>query len=689
VLAWVAALQASGKVQRAPVLIVCPVTLMGQWIREAQHWWPPLRVMRLHSSYSGRDMRSVLRKSASHAHILITSYGHLRLFAPVFGKREWRAVVLDEGHAIRNPDAAVTGACKRLRTAHRLILSGTPVQNGLGELWSLVDFCAPGLLGTLPVFKAELAQPIVAGGYLGAGTLQVQTAYRCACLLRETLQSVLLRRVKSEVAAQLPPKEEHVLFCELSAYQRQLYEWLLECDVIQGCLAGKRNLLAGIDLLRKVCNDPDLILDSPLADHSTFPHPGSAEEAQPGKLRVVKETLKMWRARGHRALLFCQTRQMLDRVESLIISEGSPYLRMDGTTSIKDRARLVDTFNSSPGIPIFLLTTRVGGLGLNLTGADRVLIYDPDWNPSTDLQARERAWRLGQSRPVTIYRLLAAGTIEEKIYQRQLWKQALTSRVLTDPKQARFFKAAELYDLFSLAPQSCAQTETGGLLSGLGVETSRIRDWPDDRINDQEIEPSVDGHMVGAEHLTSPTSDPILAGLFHALPELHSAIAHDRLTERPRQERILVEREAERMARGAADALRRSRAEREAQPVEEPTWTGKRQHGIGIGKGVGSNTHVGAVPSSAAILAAVRARSQPAKEQSSPEGLDDRMSRVLDRLLRFLADSPGRSSAEIAERFKDQLAPGQEAAFRALLRTVALLDGVSKCWRLKPGLLNS
>lgn len=655
VIAWLAALQLSGRL-KAPVLVVCPVTLMRQWIREAQHWWPPLRVLRLHSSERQRDMRAVLKKAAGSAHVLITSYGHLRQFAPLFAKREWRAVVLDEGHAIRNPEAAITLACKQLRTPHRLILSGTPVQNGLVELWSLIDFCSPGLLGTLPVFKAELAAPIVAGGYVGAGTLQVQTAYRCACVLRELLAGVLLRRIKADVAAELPAKQEHVLLCELSEYQRRLYEWILETDIIQSCLAGKRNVLAGIDLLRKVCNDPDLLLSGPLADQPDFPWPRGPEEALPGKLRIVSSTLSMWQQRGHKALLFCQTRQMLDRVEALLNRDDIPYLRMDGTTEVRERALLVDRFNADPGIHVFLLTTRVGGLGLNLTGADRVLIYDPDWNPSTDLQARERAWRLGQTRPVTIYRLLAAGTIEEKIYQRQLWKQHLTSRVLTDPKQARFFKATELYDLFTLAPPSQDQTETAAMLSGLGVETTR----PSEAL--------------------SGDSQHVLEGLFDALPGLHSAIAHDRLMERPRHEIVLVEREAERMARSAAEALLRSRQSVTAEDEAD---------GSVVGRGIKTAAGSPSVPSSAAILAAARARTQPTTTPYRPsDALDDRLTRVLDRLLRYLAASDGAaSSADIALQFRDQLAPGQEPAFRRILKTVAVFEAGQRVWRLRPELL--
>ena len=166
-------------------------------------------------------------------------------------------------------------------------------------------------------------------------------------------------------------------------------------------------------------------------------------------------------------LVFCQTRQMLTLVEAYVKSRGYSFLRMDGSTVIQRRQPLIAEFNTNENIFLFLLTTRVGGLGVNLTGADRVLIFDPDWNPSTDTQARERAWRIGQKRDVTIFRLLTAGTIEEKIYHRQLFKQMLTSRVLDNPMQRRFFKANDLHDLFVLADDpDTAQTETGLLFAG-------------------------------------------------------------------------------------------------------------------------------------------------------------------------------------------------------------------------------
>lgn len=532
----------------------------------------------------------------------------------------------------------------------------------------------------LPVFRNEFAIPINAGGYVNASSLQVQTSYKCACHLRDLVKPYLLRRLKADVAHELPKKQEQVLFCQLSPYQRDLYEWILESDVIKSVLAGKRHILSGIDLLRKLCNHPGLLgLTEGLEDWPGFPEPYGEVS---GKLTVVGETLRLWKERGHRVLLFCQTRQMLDFVEEYICEHptGYNYLRMDGNTAVKERGKLVDRFNADQNIHVFLLTTKVGGLGLNLVGADRVLIYDPDWNPSTDLQARERAWRLGQTRPVTIYRLITAGTIEEKVYHRQIFKQYLTNRVLNDPKQSRFFKSSDLYDLFSLAPpQEHTGTETGELFSGLDLEIKRRLNASDRNGNAGEESGNPGG---GDSH--------ILESLFE-MTGLHSALQHDQLVEKPRFEAILIEKEAARIAGEAAEALRRSREERLGQAIEKVTWTGNLRD---LSKASSEcmqrpmqPSSAPTLPSSASILAAIRRRNAPVLPASA-ELLDRPFAAILERLLLFFEENQGVcKSATIAERFRDVLEPGQEAAFRHLLRTIAVFDRIGKAWRLKPDLL--
>lgn len=472
---------------KGPVLVVCPATVMRQWVNEFHTWWPPMRVAILHSSGSGmmdftREEALEHRKSKSDdtksqrlasrivdrvtrlGHVLVTTYAGLRIYRSQLVPVKWSYAILDEGHKIRNPDSEISLTAKQLLTPHRIILSGTPMQNNLTELWSLFDFVFPGRLGTLPVFQAQFAVPINIGGYANATNIQVQTAYKCAVVLRDLINPYLLRRMKNDVAADLPRKSEQVLFCKLTSVQRKAYEEFIGSNEMESIFAGKRQVLYGVDILRKICNHPDLV-HRELYQKKPGYHYGAEEKS--GKMKVVRALLELWKRQGHRTLLFSQTRQMLDILERFIRDIGGlQYQRMDGGTTIGIRQSIVDEFNTDPSIDVFLLTTRVGGLGINLTGADRVIIFDPDWNPSTDVQARERAWRLGQKREVTIYRLMTSGTIEEKIYHRQIFKQFLTNKILKDPKQRRFFKMNDLHDLFSLAGSEAEGTETGDMFAG-------------------------------------------------------------------------------------------------------------------------------------------------------------------------------------------------------------------------------
>ncbi|EJW81346.1 hypothetical protein WUBG_07746 [Wuchereria bancrofti] len=488
-----------------PVLIICPTTLIRQWLKEFRTWFPLCRVAILHSSGSFHGQSAqLIRKmviSRSDGSVLLTSYGTFAKNRKHLVDKIWHYIILDEGHKIRNPDAQITLAVKEIRTPHRLILSGSPLQNSLRELWSLIDFVYPGRLGALKSFMDKFSIPITQGGYANATAVQVRTAYKCACILRDLVsedfieeiyikkcigtlsrdfmercdQSLSLKTLEKDVemSIRLPTKTEQVLFCNITPCQRKLYEEYLssrECDRI---LSGKMDAFVGLITLRKLCNHPDLVTGGP---NKFNDYDATADEemdfgapCRSGKMQVLKALLKLWKRQGQKVLLFSQSRQMLTILEKFVIQERYEYLRMDGTTAVRSRQLLVEEFNKNNEIFIFLLTTRVGGLGINLTGANRVVIFDPDWNPSTDIQARERAWRIGQERAVTIYRLLTGGTIEEKIYHRQIFKVFLSNRILVDPRQRRFFKTNELHELFCLGDSKILKkegTETAAILSG-------------------------------------------------------------------------------------------------------------------------------------------------------------------------------------------------------------------------------
>ena len=631
IIAFLASLHHSGLFQ--PSLIVCPATVLNQWLREFRAWYPPFRVLILHesaghSSRTGKRNASALveRATQSDAGILVTTYDQLRLKSSLLLPIRWGYVILDEGHKIRNPDADITLVAKQLATVHRIIMTGSPIQNKLTELWSLFDFVFPGKLGTLPVFQSQFSLPIQLGGYANASPVQVSAAYKCSVILRDLIAPYMLRRRKLDVASSLPRKTERVLFCSLCSEQRDLYRSYLSSKEMAEILAGKRGALAGIDILRKICNHPDLLERTRWEASQDYGNP-----ARSGKLAVLKRLLEHWSSEKelelrHKVLIFAQTQQMLDIIEKMVVDVGWKYRRMDGGTSVAQRARIIDDFNTNPDVYLFLLTTRVGGLGVNLTAANRCIIFDPDWNPSTDVQARERAWRIGQLREVAVYRLITSGTIEEKVYHRQVYKHFLTDRVLQDPRQRRFFKARDLADLFTLGEEYAEGTETGEIFATLGTEVD-VSYVPDDQERQSnELNDSVneglrsedvatrsygslasststdeqDGRRLPAEAKEFGETEKAISirnetvvnnmksngksagddGDAHILKDLldgagvHSALDHDRIEGAHRSDNAVAEREAAKIAAKAAEALKRSRRAVLSAPITEPTWTG-------------------------------------------------------------------------------------------------------------------
>lgn len=668
VISFLAGLHYSKKLTR-PIIIVAPATVMKQWVNEFHTWWPPFRVSILHTSGSGmidmgreeqrenelfsqipeqarnkppkgkKTTQNIVERVVQEGHVLVTTYSGLQTYADLLVPVDWEYAVLDEGHKIRNPNTAITIYCKALRTANRIILSGTPMQNNLIELWSLFDFVFPMRLGTLVNFRQQFEFPIRQGGYANASNLQVQTAMKCAETLKDTISPYLLQRFKADVASDLPKKSEQVLFCKLTKIQRDDYESFLRSDDLKAIVNGKRQVLAGVDILRKICNHPDLQSHRHLSVKPGYNY-GSGTKS--GKMQVVKALLELWRDQGHKTLLFAQHRIMLDILENFITSlQGFSIRRMDGNTPIPRRQGMVDEFNSNPNAHVFLLTTNVGGLGINLTGANRVIIYDPDWNPATDIQARERAWRLGQKREVMIYRLMTAGTIEEKIYHRQLFKQFLTKKILQDPKQRQTFHLKDLHDLFTLGGADETETETGGLFKGTHVKfNDEVASRPSVPLDETDLSECA----VASRHdgLDNPSSIRSLTGVasverFRSAPEssntsqdvinsesrimqgifarsgVHSALEHDQivngkssLTADPK----IIEREAKKVAAEAAKELKKAGEVAKTIPVGTPTWTGQfgiagrpnqplRSQGFGQSRGG---------PSSSSILAELRNR---------------------------------------------------------------------------------
>lgn len=645
-----------------PILILCPATVIHQWLREFHIWAPSFRIFIYHGSIKSNKSQSVMlsailkkclayaKASDDNVSVLLTTYDTVRINSGFILPIPWEYVVLDEGHKIRNPNATITTVCKQFNTFHRIILSGSPIQNNLIELWSLFDFIFPGRLGTLPMFESQFSIPILRGGFKNASIIEVRASYKCATILKGIIDPYLLRRTKGEVKINLPGKNEQVLFCQLTVRQKERYQAFLRSKDAQMVYTGKKNLLSGVDILRKICNYCDLADGVENCIDNNFIEKSS-------KLRVINHILPAWKEGGHRVLIFTQTRQMLDIMERFIKSLGFEYRRMDGTTPVSKRVTLIDEYNTNREIFVFLLTTKVGGLGVNLTSADRVILFDPDWNPMTDVQARERAYRIGQTREISVYRLITSGTIEEKIYHRQIFKQLLSDKVLKDPKLSRsLFSTSELKDLFRLDDRN---------------HTSEL--YTEQVLREEDVNLNSDDEYRNEK--STDNDDWLLKGLMG--DDLHSKIKHDQILDVAGSEQykrpmdMISEQEAEKLAKLSIQRLKESRESISNMPISTPTFTGKSPP-----KRFGKNKTSPSKPgtSSEDIKQSLQ-NSSPSKKWQSDS--------ALEKLHQFMISHNNCvTSKQIVEYFKEKIPKEQLTLFRRLLKEVASFDEDSKVWKL-------
>jgi SNF2 family DNA or RNA helicase len=331
----------------------------------------------------------------------------LRIDADKLAEEYWDTLILDEAQAIKNPDSKVTRAAYRLRGDFRMTLSGTPVENRLDELWSQFHFINRGLLGARNDFEERYSKPIGAG--------DVDTAAR----LRDRIRPFVLRRLKSEVAPELPPRTDVVLHTTLTESERNTY------DAIRA--ASLENVVAQLSSGANVMQALEVLLRLRQASCHTALVPGQTADTS-SKIELLLEFLDEVLAEGHKALVFSQWTSLLDLVQPHLDGVDISYTRLDGTT--RDRASVVENFQDPEGPPVLLASLKAGGLGINLTAADHVFILDPWWNPAAEDQAADRAHRIGQNRPVMVYRLVAEDTVEERILELQDKKRALSEAAL-------------------------------------------------------------------------------------------------------------------------------------------------------------------------------------------------------------------------------------------------------------------
>jgi SNF2 family DNA or RNA helicase len=390
--------------EKRPHLIICPSSLVFNWVAEARKFTPDLEVLVLH----GADRHGRFERIGA-SDIVLTSYALIRRDAERYRGLEFDTVVLDEAQHIKNRQTRNAQAVKAVAARHRIVLTGTPMENSVLDLWSIFDFLMPGYLGTAQDFRERYELPITRERDAAAQTR-----------LGRRLRPFLLRRLKKEVAADLPAKLEQVSFCELTAEQRGVYQQVIEATrkgVLEGAGAAgaarsRMLVLSALLRLRQVCCDLRLLkLDGP--------GPSTAS----GKMDLFGELLEEVMDGGHRALVFSQFVSMLTLLKERLDGEGVKYCYLDGSTT--DRGAVVERFQKDAGIPVFLISLKAGGTGLNLTGADTVIHFDPWWNPAVEAQATDRAHRIGQTKVVTSYKLIARDTVEEKILALQARKREM------------------------------------------------------------------------------------------------------------------------------------------------------------------------------------------------------------------------------------------------------------------------
>jgi superfamily II DNA or RNA helicase len=379
-------------------LVVAPTSLLHNWAEEIERFRPDLRVQIYHGPRRALDPE---------ADVVLTSYAILRLDTDLLVADTWSTAILDEAQNIKNADSQAAQAAYRIRADFRIALTGTPVENRLEELWSQLHFLNPGLLGGRADFETRYARPIAEGDEA------------VAARLRERIRPFVLRRLKRDVAPELPPRTDLVLHCELDDEERAVYDAIRAAGVervVEQLRAGG-GVMAALEVLLRLRQ---------AACHAALV-PGQ-EAARSTKLELLGERLEQAMADGHRALVFSQWTALLDLVEPVLRDAGIAFTRLDGST--RDRAAVVKRFADEDGPPVMLVSLKAGGTGLNLTAADHVFLLDPWWNPAVEDQAADRAHRIGQTRPVVIHRLVARHTVEEGILALHARKRALSETAL-------------------------------------------------------------------------------------------------------------------------------------------------------------------------------------------------------------------------------------------------------------------
>ncbi|KAI7897583.1 P-loop containing nucleoside triphosphate hydrolase protein [Cokeromyces recurvatus] len=462
-----------GKPTVQKAIITCPSSLVKNWANEFVKWLGATRVQPLTVDNGGskEKIASVKRWGASQGKnsILIISYESLRAYTKYLQKCQIGILLCDEGHRLKNRDSKLFQELNSLQVQRRVILSGTPIQNDLSEYYALLDFANPGLLGTPNEFRRNYENPILRGRDADASEKEREISDEKVAEFWNIVSKFTIRRTNDILTKYLPTKYEHVVFCKLAPLQEALYNIFITSSEIKNLLKGQGcQALKNITFLKKLCNHPNLLnlpedlegSKAVLPSNYTNGNNGKIDPSFSGKFMVLARMLaKIKKETKDKIVLISNYTQTLDLFETYCKQNQYGVLRLDGSMNITKRQKLVDQFNNPEGEEfVFLLSSKAGGCGLNLIGANRLVLFDPDWNPAADQQALARVWRDGQKKDCFIYRFIATGTIEEKIFQRQSHKQSLSNCVVDEADMERHFSVADMRQLFTLHTKSDSET---------------------------------------------------------------------------------------------------------------------------------------------------------------------------------------------------------------------------------------
>jgi superfamily II DNA or RNA helicase len=409
--------------------VLAPKSTLTNWMREFEHWAPSISVVLFHGDKDERAAIIAEKLQPDKFEVVVASYEMVSKEAAAFRRFSWRYIIVDEAHRMKNEQSVLSQVLRSLSSHSRLLVTGTPLQNNLHELWALLNFLLPDIFSSADQWRE----------WFDLDDKEVEE--EVISKLHKVLRPFLLRRVKAEVETDLPPKRELLLSLGLSEMQREQYKSILKRDIDalynstgQQLAANKGRLLNIVMQLRKCCNHPYLFEG---VEDKSLPAYGEHLVQNSGKMVLLDKLLLRLRAEGHTCLIFSQMTRMLDILEDYCHTREFEYCRIDGNTGGEERQDQIDAFNA-PGSDkfVFLLSTRAGGLGINLQTADTVVLYDSDWNPQADLQAQDRAHRIGQRRQVNVYRLMVADSIEEKMIERAELKLRMDAAVIQQGRLA-------------------------------------------------------------------------------------------------------------------------------------------------------------------------------------------------------------------------------------------------------------